>query len=193
MMQTRIIAALAATALAGAAVVGCGGTKSSSPSSSSSSSTSKSAAPIDYATLLIKETDLPGNEPFTRSQPTVSPGGQPGVTAQFQNQAGTRVIGDTILILSDAAAAQGALKASVGSLGSNVNGTPQSAAVGDGGTIVAGNAPDGSKAVTILLFSSGKAFVTMEYDSAPDDAVPPDAVVDLGQKQDAAIKKGLGS
>ena len=48
--------------------------------------------------------------------------------------------------------------------------------------------PDGSKAVTVLLFTEGKAFVTMEFDSPAGDIVPPDFVSSLGQKQDAAIK-----
>jgi len=57
--------------------------------------------------------------------------------------------------------------------------------------IVSGPSPDKSKAVTVLLFTEGKAFTTVEFDSAPDDPVPPEIVTDIGQKQDDAIKNGL--
>jgi hypothetical protein len=45
--------------------------------------------------------------------------------------------------------------------------------------------------VTVLLFTEGKGFTTVEFDSAPDDPVPPEIVTDIGQKQDDAIKNGL--
>ncbi|MDT5053312.1 MAG: hypothetical protein QOF66_1678 [Mycobacterium sp.] len=57
--------------------------------------------------------------------------------------------------------------------------------------IVSGPSPDKSKAVTVLLFTEGKGFTTVEFDSAPDDPVPPEIVTDIGQKQDDAIKNGL--
>ncbi len=64
--------------------------------------------------------------------------------------------------------------------------------VGTGGTALSGNSPDRSKGVAILLFTEGKAFVTLEFDGPVDALPPPDFVTDVGQKQDAAIKKGLG-
>ena len=57
--------------------------------------------------------------------------------------------------------------------------------------MVSGSSPDGSKAVTVLLFTESKAFVTLEFDSKPGDPVPPEFVTDVGQKQDAALKAGL--
>jgi hypothetical protein len=45
--------------------------------------------------------------------------------------------------------------------------------------------------VTVLLFTEGKAFAELEFDGPPDALVAPDFVTDIGQKQDAAIKKGL--
>jgi hypothetical protein len=33
--------------------------------------------------------------------------------------------------------------------------------------------------------------VSLEFDSAPNDSVPPDGAIEIGQKQDAAIKAGL--
>lgn len=45
--------------------------------------------------------------------------------------------------------------------------------------------------MTVLMFTEGKAFVALEFDGPPDSLVPPAFVTDVGQKQDAAIKKGL--
>lgn len=194
------LAALIVAALLAAAVAGCSSNKSftstlsSSASSSATSSKSSSAPaqPSDYTGLLIKETDISaGGEPFIAMAPTPNPDGKPGVAGEFHNQSGTRVIGDTILILPDASAAATALEDAKGALGTTVTGNPQPAAVGTGGTMVSGTSPDGAKAVTVLLFTEGKAFTTLEFDSAPDDPVPPDGVIDIGQKQDAAIKNGL--
>ena len=186
-------------------MAGCSNNSSSTASSSSSASSSKqatatsatasasaSAEPSDYSTLLIKATDIVvPNDTFTAMPATPNPGGQPGVSGGFTNAAGNRVIGDTIMILPDASAAATALDGAKSSLSSNVTGAPQPASVGSNGMIVSGPSPDKSKAVTVLLFTEGKAFTTVEFDSAPDDPVPPEIVTDIGQKQDDAIKNGL--
>jgi hypothetical protein len=46
--------------------------------------------------------------------------------------------------------------------------------------------------VLILLFTEGKAFVTLEFEGPSDSLPPEDFVNDVGGKQNAAIKKGLG-
>jgi hypothetical protein len=189
----------ASSVLLGASITGCHSNSSStasssaSPSSSTSSAASSaSAAPSDYSGLLIKATDINvPNDTFTAMPTTTNPGGQPGISGGFTNAAGNRIIGDTIMILPDAAAAATAVQGAKSSLGTNVTGDPQPASVGSDGTIVSGPSPDKSKAVTVLLFTEGKAFTTIEFDSAPDDPVPPEVVADIGQKQDAAIKAGL--
>jgi hypothetical protein len=191
----------AAAVVVGTSAVGCSkntstSTKSSSSTTSASSTTKASSSTTaqagDYSGLLIKETDIavPGDT-FTAMPPAPVPNGQPGVVGQFNNQAGTRVIGDTIVVFPDASGATTALEGAKGALASTVTGTPGPAAVGTGGTMVSGNSPDGSKAVTVLLFNEGKAFTTIEFDSAPNDPVPPEIVTDIGQKQDAAITAGL--
>jgi hypothetical protein len=193
-------------------VVGCGKSEStstsmsSSPSAAASSSKSEtsasaSAAPTsaatdgqDYGKLLIAASDItaPGDT-FTAQEPTLNPNGKPGVAALFANGADTREIGDTILVLPDAAGASTALQGAAAALGGAVaDGTPNPAEVGTDGTMVSGTSPDGAKAVTVLLFTEGTAFTTLEFDSAPGDPVPPEFVLDVGQKQDAAIKSGLG-
>ena len=206
-MKTPVIAVAGVTAaavLVGLSMTGCS-SKSDKPAatSSSASATAKSSASSEpsvsetasggYAKLLIKPEDiaLPGDT-FSVAPPTESPNGKAGVAAVFSNQGDTREIGDTILILPSSADAATALDGARSSLGSAVSGgDPQPAAVGEGGTIVQGTSPDGSKSVTVLLFTEGKAFVTLEFDGKPDDAVPPAFATDIGQKQDAAIKSGL--
>lgn len=127
-------------------------------------------------------------------QPPISnPNGQPGVATTFSTQDGGHVIKDTIQVLADPGAATNALNAAKGAQGGAVKDpTTQSSTVGAGGTTLLGNSPDGSKGVTILLFTEGKALVTLEFDGPADSLAPPDFVTDVGQKQDAAVKKGLG-
>jgi hypothetical protein len=191
----------ATTMVVGVSLVGCAGNKSSTTSSSgsasspsSSSATSSSSAPTaDYTALLIKASDitLPGDT-FTAQPPIQNPNGQPGVAQIFGNQNDTRHIGDTILILPDADQAVSELDQEKAALGNMVTGgTPAPAPVGTGGTMVSGTAPEGSKAVTVLLFTEGKAFVNLEFDSPLNDPVPPQFFTDVGQKQDTAIKNGL--
>ena len=197
------LAGLAATSMVlGVSVVGCAGNKSSTTSSSgsassagsnSATSSSSSAAAADYTALLIKASDitLPGDT-FTGQPPIQNPNGQPGVAQIFSNQNDTRHVGDTILILPDPDQAVSELDLEKAALGDLVKGgTPAPAAVGTGGTTVSGTSPDGSKAVTVLLFTEGKAFVNLEFDSPLNDPVPPQFVTDVGQKQDTAIKNGL--
>jgi hypothetical protein len=207
-MKTPVIAVAglaAAAALVGMSATGCSSKsdKATTSSSSSASATSTSSAGSQssspeaesggYAKLLIKAEDiaLPGDT-FTAAPPTENPNGKSGVATVFSNQGDTREIGDTIMILPDAAGAATALDGARSSLGSAVKGgDAQPAAVGEGGTIVSGTSPDDSKSVTVLIFSEGKAFVTLEFDGKPDDPVPPAFATDIGQKQDAAIKSGL--
>ncbi len=202
--QTVVAGVAAATALA-VSVTGCAG-KSTAPSSTSGSastatsnrssaptSSSSSAQPGGYAGLLIQSSDIDAPIPFTGSPPTANPNGQPGVATTFSTDDGGRVIKDTILVLADPAAAADALNAAKSGQPNTVkNPTSQPSSVGTGGTTLLGNSPDGSKGVTLLLFTEGKAFVTLEFDGPHDMLAPPDFVTDVGQKQDAAIKKGLG-
>ena len=195
-----VAAAAVIGVLFGTSVVGCSSkspmTSSGSATSSASTSATSSrgaAAPADYSGLLIKETDItaPGDT-FTAQSPTQNPNGQPGAVTRFTNRDGTRVIGDTILVLPDAGAAENSLAAAKDAVGDAVAGANrQPVVVGTGGYMVSGPSPGGSKAVTVLLFAEGKAFTTLEFDSPPNDPVPPEFVTDVGQKQDTAIRNGL--
>jgi len=208
-MTTRMIAVASVAAvavLAGTQVPACSSkSKTASPSStpwsgaatstSAGASTSSSAAPTDYTTLLIQGSDISSTPPnvFTPAQPPIqNPDEMPGAAVVFTNSDDSNRIGDTVLILSDAGGAANAMNGSVASLGNTVTGgNPQPISVGNGGTMVAGTSPDKSKAVTVLLFTEGKAFVTLEFDGAPGDAVPTDYALGVAQQQDAAINGKL--
>jgi len=212
--QTMLAGALAATTLA-VSVAGCSSTPSSSttkPGSATSTATtsgssgpnsSPPAQPSDYTRLLIQVTDIDAPFPFTAGPPTNNPNGQPGAAITFSTQPhpadqdGVTVkevhILDTIQILPDPAAATSALNSAKAGQGMVKDPKTDSANVGSGGTTLSGTSPDGSKSVTVLMFTEGRGFVTLEFVGAADSPPPPpDFVTDVGQKQDAAVKKGLG-
>jgi hypothetical protein len=203
-ISQTMVSGLAAVAMLAVSVAGCGskptpststsGSATSATSSGSSAATSSaSAQPSDYARLLIQASDINAPEPFNASPPTNNPNGQPGVATTFSTQDGSHVIRDTIQVLADPAAATNALNSAKAGQGNTIK-DPQtdSSNVGTGGTTLSGNSPDGSKGVTILLFTEGRALVTLEFEGPPGMLPPPDFVLDTGQKQDAAVKKGLG-
>ena len=82
------------------------------------------------------------------------------------------VLLDTIVVLPDSAAATTTLNTTVSAIGTIITGgRPQPSPVGTGGTVVSGTSPDGAKAVTVLLFTEGRAVVRLEFDSAPGDPI----------------------
>ncbi len=165
----------------------------SSTSTASATSTSAAAAPTDYTNLLVRGNDI-SNVFSPAEPPRQNPNGTPGAAVVFRNQDDTKRISDTVLILADAGAATTALNGSLASVGSTVTGgSPQPFPMVGGGQMVAGTSPDKSKAVTVLLFTEGKAFVTLEFDSAPNEPVPPEFAQTVAAQQDAAIKKKLAS
>jgi len=151
------------------------------------------AQPDDYSVLAINPNEVTDSTAYSAAQPPIqNPNGQPGIATVYTHRDGTRQIADTILVLPDASAAAGALQEARAALGNTVTGgTPQPAAVGTCGTMVSGSSPDGSKSVSVLLFTQGNAFATVEFDGPANDPVPPDMVIEIGQAQDTAIKNGL--
>jgi hypothetical protein len=188
--RTAVAGWAVATLVVGAATTGCGNDKTASSPSSSGAPTS-SSPPIDYNALLIKPHDIGGD--FTASGPPVlNPNGAPGINQLFSNADGSRVIGDAILIVADAATAAVGVANTKNNYASKVTGGEwQPADVGSNGTIISGSMPDNSHAITVLVFSEGKAMVSLEFDSAPTDPIDRDIALDIGRKQDAAIKDGL--
>lgn len=198
--QTVAAGVALATALT-VSVAGCGGKPSSSTPSTPSKSGSSSPAPTsaapapatDYTAWLIKASDINAPIQFTAGPPTNNPNGQPGAAITFSTDDNSHVIKDTIQVFADPGAATNALNTAKGAQGNNIK-NPMTDAfnVGTGGTTVSGNAPDNSKGILILLFTEGKAFVTLEFDGPVDSLPPQDFVNDVAQKQEAAVKKGLG-
>jgi len=150
--------------------------------------------PGDYISLLIKATDIGAPEPFTATGPPVlNPNGQQGATITFSDQDKTHTIIDTIQVLPDPAAAANELDSAKGIHREALLAKPLGAEVGVDGATISGTSPDHSKGETVLVFTEGKAFVTLEFDGPTFALAPPEFVLDVGHKQDDAIKKGLGS
>ncbi|MGO8849089.1 hypothetical protein [Mycobacterium sp.] len=173
----------------------CSGHNAAAPPASTASPSADYSALLIKASDIIQPADFFTNAPptgFTAGAPTSKPNGKPGVAGVFKSQDGSRQISDTVLVLTDEAAAKSALGAAVAGVGGSVSfPTPQTFSVGDNGTLFSGVSPDQSKSVTVVLFTQGKAFITLEFDGAQNDPVAVDFVNDVAQKQDAAIKAGL--
>lgn len=209
-ISRALIAGVAATTALAVSVTGCGNNKqqpspsktgsatsatsaTSSPGSAPPSSSAAPAQPNEYAKLLIQASDINAPVPFTAAPPTSNPKGQPGVATTFKDDDGSHAITVTIGVYDDPEAATNALNAAKGQQGGTIKDpSTQPSNIGSGGTMLMGNAPDRSKGVVVLLFTEGRALATLQFDGPTDTLAPPDFVNDVGQKQDAAIKKGLG-
>ncbi|MFZ0905084.1 MAG: hypothetical protein WAN71_14685 [Mycobacterium sp.] len=187
-----IAGVIVASTLTGVSVAGCSShSKSTTPTSGSTTSTHVALG--DYTQLLIKASDINAPEPFTASPAVKNPNGQQGAQATFGDQDKTHTIIDTIQIMLDPAAAANALDSARAAQHETLQAKPLSVDVGADGTTISGSSQDRSKGVTVLLFTEGKAFVTIEFDGPSYALAPADFVSDVGHKQDEAIKKGLGS
>ncbi|MBO0679980.1 hypothetical protein JRC04_21130 [Mycolicibacterium sp. S2-37] len=198
-------------AAAGAAVVltlglsGCAPGPSSPPStgtglppmapttSAPTSAPKENAAATDYSRLLVQPADISTDtEQFVLRSTVPNRRGGKGVSALFVNQDDTRAIGVTINVLPDPAAAKAALDASVQAIGNTLSGgTPAPSPVGTDGTVISGVSSDGTKDMTVLLFTEGPAVARIEFGSAPGDPTPLDVVTDVGVKQAIALRTGL--
>jgi hypothetical protein len=148
--------------------------------------------------LLIKPTDIvvPGDTFAPQNPPVPNPN---GIDATFVNQNGSRLVDDKIYVYPDAAAATQARDMTAQALTDPdlgvKGGTPTPVDVGTGGTTASGTTTkaDGPKSKASILFTEGRAFVSIDFESPANDPVPPDFVLDVARKQDAAIKAGLPS
>lgn len=184
------------------AVTGCANTPAPGPSPSpsfptpasspSATSTPSPAQPTDYSALLISLSDIgPG---FTTLQPPVlNPNGSTGVAQLFTSVDGSRRLADTILIADSPTRAAAVLDRIKDHSAAQVTGALQPADVGVNGSTVSGIAPDHSQAVTMVLFTEGRTVVNLTFESAPDDPVESDYVLDVARKQDATIQSGFPS
>jgi len=183
--------AVAAT-LVGVSAAGC--SSGSKPSTSSPGSTTTTRPAIsDYTTLLIKAGDIKAPDAFTAGPATKDPNGQQGATVTFTDADHSHSIIDTIAILPDIEAAASALDSAKATHRESLQAKSLRVEVGVGGVTVTGLSPDHSQGVTVLMFTEGKALVTMEFDGPSFALAPQEFVTDVGQKQDEVIKKALGS
>lgn len=183
--------AIAAT-LVGVSAAGCS-SDSKPPTPSPGSATTTRPAISDYTTLLIKAGDIKAPDAFTAGPATKDPNGQQGATVTFTDADHTHSIIDTIAILPDIEAAASALDSAKATHRETLQAKSLRVEVGVGGVTVSGLSSDHSKGVTVLLFTEGKALVTMEFDGPSFALAPQEFVTDVGQKQDEVIKKALGS
>jgi hypothetical protein len=147
------------------------------------------AQPGDFSTLPVDPNLVTDSFAYSAAPPIFNPNGQPGVETVYSHRDGSRQITSTILVLPDAQGATAALDGARAELAGKVaNGKTQPAAVGSGGTMLTGMSPDGSKSVTVLSFAEGNTATTIEFDGAAKDPAPSDLVVELGRKQDTAIR-----
>ena len=70
-------------------------------------------------------------------------------------------------------------------------GTPQPTPVGSDGVTITGTYPDEDKAVTLLLFTEGRALVRLEFQSATGDPTTDRFVTSVGKMQQIALRTGL--
>jgi hypothetical protein len=190
--HTVIAGIVAVSTLTVVSVAGCSSHSKSSTPTSGSATTTTHAQLSDYTTLLIKASDINAPEPFTASPAVKNPNGQQGATTTFSDQDHSHAIIDTIQVLPDPAAAANALDSARAMRHETLQAKPMSVDVGVDGTTITGTSQDRSKGVTVLLFTEGKAFVSLEFDGPSYALAPPEFIHDVGDKQDAAIKKGLG-
>ena len=146
------------------------------------------AQPADYSSLLIKASDI-GGDLSAPQPPVLNPNGAAGVAQLFANTDNSRRIRDTILIVADPATAAAGLDNTKTNYAGKVSGSWQPVDVGSNGALISGTSPDNSRAISVLLFTEGKALVKLEFDSAPNDPIDADVAKDIGRKQDAAVKK----
>jgi hypothetical protein len=190
--HTVMAGIIAVSTLTLVSVAGCSSHSKSSTPTSGSATTTTHAQLSDYTTLLIKASDINAPEPFTASPAVKNPNGQQGATTTFSDQDHSHAIIDTIQVLPDPAAAANALDSARAMQHETLQAKPMSVDVGVDGTTITGTSPDRSKGMTVLLFTEGKAFVSLEFDGPSYALAPPEFIHDVGDKQDAAIKKGLG-
>jgi hypothetical protein len=208
------IARLSVTSLAAAALViavtasGCSKSEEKSETSTSSAASSTTSAeatsseesappetsapaePTDFGTLLIPAADM-GADTQTPGGIQLNPGGNPGAAQVYASPDGKQQIIDTILVFPDVAAADSNFKSNSATMNQVTTGAPEPVEVGDQGVMAIGTSPDGTKSVTAVLFSQGRALVSLNFEGAPDDAVPPDVAKDIATKQATLIADGL--
>jgi hypothetical protein len=147
------------------------------------------AQPGDFGALPVDPNLITDSQAYSAAPPVFNPDGQLGIETVYTHRDGSRTITSTILVLPDAQAATAGLDGARAQLAAKVaNGKSEPAAAGTGATMLTGMSPDGSRSVTVLSFAEGNTATTIEFDGAAKDPAPADLVLELGRKQDTAIR-----
>ncbi|HYO02692.1 MAG TPA: hypothetical protein VET27_12785 [Mycobacterium sp.] len=147
------------------------------------------AEPGDYAGLPVDPNAVTDSAAYIAAPPTLNPNGQPGVEAVFTHRDSSRTITDTILVLSNPAAASAALAGATPVVVTSIpGGGNEPAPVGTDGTIITGASEDGLQSVTVVRFTEGGTAAVIEFSGAPGDPVPSDLAVEYAQRQATAIR-----
>lgn len=157
--------------------------------------TKTTTASMDFTKLLLEAQDIStADDPFTVQSTSTNPNGQQGAEVLLVNQNQTRAVNIMVLGFPNADGATAALNDAKQTMAKTVApANPQTSPVGTGGTFVAGKSADGTKSVTILVFSQGSAFARIEFDGLPGEPATDAFVTDVGQKQAIALRVGLHS
>ena len=164
--------------------------EATSSEESATEETSAPAEPTDYGTLLLPPADM-GGDTQTPGGIQLNPGGNPGAAQVYASPDGKQQIIDTILVFPDVAAADSNFQSNSATLNTVVTGPPEPVEIGTNGVRAVGTSPDGSKEVTVILFTQDRALVSLNFESEPGDPVPPEVATDIATKQAAAIEAKL--
>jgi hypothetical protein len=193
---TAVLVAVAVSACTPAEQGGATSTPPTLPAFTTTSAppTTKTAdAAPDYNRLLLTGADLSdGEDTFVERSKDAPPNGVAGSSAFFVNDKDTRAVSDTVLVYPDAATANAAYTQASDALPTLVTGgTPKPAGVGKDSVVISGASPDEDKAVTVLLFTEGRALVRLRFESAEGDATTDRWVTSVGKMQQIAVRVGL--
>ncbi|KDE98507.1 hypothetical protein Y900_006025 [Mycolicibacterium aromaticivorans JS19b1 = JCM 16368] len=163
------------------------------PGVTTTTSTKPKAAAVDYTRLLLQAGDISATgDAYVDQPPTPNPDSRPGAEVLFVNEEQTKAVSILLVALDNPASGPSALAEAQASLQKAVTpGPPQPSIVGTGGTVVAGNSPDGKKSVSVLLFTEGSTLARIEFDGLPGQPAAADFVTNVGQKQAIALRVGL--
>ena len=129
--------------------------EATSSEESATEETSAPAEPTDYGTLLLPPADM-GADTQTPGGVQLNPGGNPGAAQVYASPDGKQQIIDTILVFPDVAAADSNFQSNSATLNTVVTGPPEPVEIGTNGVMAVGTSPDGSKEVTVILFTPGQ-------------------------------------
>jgi hypothetical protein len=192
------------------AVVGCGGESpllapitlpgaaetTTTTTTRAATSTVAAPAPFDYRNLLLRPEDMarPNNGYSVPQEAAMNPDGITGAEVLITSDDSTNAVGITIVVLPDASTAAEQLPLAISQLSTVAATDPaMPAPFGDGAVTVAGTTPDGTKSAVALMFRQERAIVRIDYYSLLGQPTPMDVVIDIGQKQNAALRAGLSA